>query len=331
VALPALRAVSISTTAVIVHFYGGSAIDACVRSLLAGTKVPARIVVIDNGSDPGWEAVFQRDFPGVLVVRNPRNLGFAGALPGTAATYATGPDTSEAALLVLNQDAEVDRACLARLEEALRHPGIGIVCPVVVDHHGRLWASGGAIHPVTARAQNVVRVHDATHTGTLADVDYAPGCAMLVRAEVWRQAGGLEARFFMYFEDADLAVRVRKLGYRVVCDRGAVCRHEGSSAAGGEYEPFQSYFRLRNRVLFVSRNFGLVRRTIFCLLLPLLLIRDAYRYARLHRWSAFCQVLAGLRTVRHCPRPPATRSDNGGSSPAPSQGESRTRARRPGP
>jgi GT2 family glycosyltransferase len=297
--------VDFSTAAVIVHYYGGASITACVRSLQAGTAVPGRIIVIDNGSDPGWEEDFRCHFPEVLVVRSPRNLGFAGALPANVADYAPEAGASEASLLILNQDTELDSTCLARLEDALRHPSIGVVCPLVVDHAGRIAAAGGTINAVTGRAGNVEAV-GSPRTAALTDVDYAPGCVMLVRADVWRRAGGFDARFFMYFEDADLAVRVRNLGYRVVCDQGAVCRHEGSSAAGGEFEPFQSYFRLRNRALFVSKNFSLMSRTTFwVVVLPLLLLRDAYRYAKLGRWPAFRQVLAGLRTVWHPASPPA--------------------------
>ena len=312
--------------AVIVHYHGGAAITACVRSLLASSRVPDRIVVIDNGSEPGWDVAFQRDFPGVLVVRSPRNLGFAGALPAAVADYAIGGGTPEGALLILNQDTELDQRCLARLEEALRHPSVGIVCPVVVDPRGQVWASGGAIDTVTGRASNVVSARSAD-PAVVADVDYAPGCAMLVRADVWRRAGGLDDRFFMYFEDADLALRVRSLGYRVVCNRDAVCRHEGSSTAGAEYEPFQSYFRLRNRALFVSKNFSLVGRTIFwVVVLPLLLGRDAYRYAKLDRSSSFGRVLAGLRTIWRPPSPPAPRPDATVSGPSRPQGTQSTRS-----
>src|SRR5215475_3190810 len=192
-----------------------AAIDACVRSLLNGTTMPARIVVIDNGSDPNWEAVFVREFPGVVIVRSPRNLGFAGALSATVADYALVPGASmEGALLVLNQDSELYGPCLARLEEALSDPTVGIACPLVVDHRGEIWARGGTIHRITGRARNAKAV-SAPGTVPLVEVDYAPGCAMLVRAEVWRRAGGTDGWFFMYFEDADLALRVRKLGYRV--------------------------------------------------------------------------------------------------------------------
>ena len=145
-----------SIAALIVHYHGGPSIRACARSLLAGTRVPDRVVVIDNGSDPGWHAGFTHEFPDVVVVRSPRNLGFAGALPATVAHDALGAARSEGALLILNQDAEVGPTCVARLEEALRHPSIGIACPLVLDHHGRIWARGGAIDPITARARNVV-------------------------------------------------------------------------------------------------------------------------------------------------------------------------------
>lgn len=293
--------------AIIVHFYAPTSLRACVRSLLASTRVPDRIVVIDNGSDPDWEAGFRRDFPDVMVIRSARNVGFAGALPASIAQDALGTGTSDGALLILNQDVELQPTCLALLEDALKHPDIGAACPVVFDHQDRIWATGGAIDALTGRARNIVPPHPPGTT-RLADVDYAPGCAMLVRAEAWRRAGGFDPRFFMYFEDADFAVRVRRLGYRVVCHEAAVCRHEGSSAAGAEYDPLQSYFRLRNRALFVTKNFGVVSRTMFwSVVLPVLIIRDAYRYARRGRGAAFLQVVRGLGTVSRRARPPATR------------------------
>ena len=92
--------------AVIVHYHGGAAITACVRSLLASSRVPDRIVVIDNGSEPGWDVAFQRDFPGVLVVRSPRNLGFAGALPAAVADYAIGGGTPEDFTKFMNTEAD---------------------------------------------------------------------------------------------------------------------------------------------------------------------------------------------------------------------------------
>ncbi|HJQ97094.1 MAG TPA: glycosyltransferase, partial [Candidatus Polarisedimenticolaceae bacterium] len=276
--------------AVIVHYHAPALAAACIRSLRAGTRIPDRIVVIDNGSEPGLRETLSAAWPGVEIRSSGQNAGFAGAL---------GPDIAELGdrILVLNQDCELEPRCAELLEAALADPRVAIACGTVLDPGGRVWSRGAAVDG-TGRARN--------HQDSAEVVDYAPGCAMLVRADAWREAGGLDPLYFMYFEDADLATRLRHSGWRVVCEPRAICRHEGSSAAGDEHARFQSYFRLRNRTRFVARNSGPLERAAFVFfILPALLARDLLRYARLGRLSAYVEVLRGLSRVTRTAQPPS--------------------------
>jgi ADP-heptose:LPS heptosyltransferase/GT2 family glycosyltransferase len=295
-----------SLAAVVVHYFAPDAAAVCIRSLRSGTRAPDRIVVIDNGSEPGLGEALRATWSGVEVRSFGRNVGFAGALGPEIADLADG-------ILVLNQDCELDPRCVELLEAALAVRRVAIACGTVLDRAGRIWARGGAID-WTGRGRNLDAGRAAEPSPAAAfEVDYAPGCATMVRAEAWREAGGMDPRFFMYGEDADLSARLRRAGWRVVCEPRAVCRHEGSSAAGGEHGPFQSYFRLRNRALFVARHSTALQAVAFvALILPALLARDLYRYARLGSMGAFGEVLLGLLRVARSAEPPDPRAIRSG-------------------
>jgi hypothetical protein len=293
--------------AVIVHYHGPALAAACVRSLRAGTRVPDRIVVIDNGSGPGLRESLSAAWPGVEIRSFGCNVGFAGAL---------GPEIADLAdrIVVLNQDCELEARCVELLETTLAEPRVAIACGTVLDPAGRVWARGGAVGE-TGRGRNREEGNAAEPApGRTLDVDYAPGCAMIVRSEAWREAGGIDPLYFMYFEDTDLSTRLRRAGWRIVCEPRAICRHEGSSAAGEKHAPFQSYFRLRNRTRFVLLNSGRLQRVVFAsLILPALLARDLLLYAKLGRLSAYREVLRGLLRVTRAPEPPTP----SGGRPAP--------------
>ena len=287
--------------AIVVHFYGGDALTRCLASLARGSRAPDRIAVVDNGSASGWREALKAAHPGVRVIVPDRNRGFAGALPGELAELAEG-----GALLILNQDVELERECLDRLAAALERSGAAIACPTVLGPDGRIGSQGGDLDLWTGRVKDRARGAPPGPATTPFEVGYAPGAAMLVRASDWRAAGGMDPEYFMYFEDADLAARLRRLGRSVICVPEATCRHSRSSSAGPEDGAFQSYFRLRNRARFVRRNgTALARAGFTALVLPCLLARDALRYAARGRLAAYREVWRGLADLERAPRPPA--------------------------
>jgi hypothetical protein len=73
------------------------------------------------------------------------------------------------------------------------------------------------------------------------EVDFATGCAMLVKREVFERVGLFDPAFFMYHEDYDFSARVRRGGYRIVYVPQAVVWHK-VSASTGEESPLKWYY-----------------------------------------------------------------------------------------
>src|SRR5262249_4597804 len=176
--------------------------------------------------EPGWRESLKSAFPGVEVITLDRNHGFAGALTGDLADLASG-----GALLILNQDVELERDCLARLVAVLDQSGAAIASPTVLGADGRVASQGGDLDLWTGRVRDRGRgAAPRGFGGAPLEVGFAPGAAMLVRAADWRAAGGMDPAYFMYFEDADLGARLRRLGRSVICVPEATCRHAGSAS-----------------------------------------------------------------------------------------------------
>lgn len=88
------------------------------------------------------------------------------------------------------------------------------------------------------------------------EVEMMCGGAVLMKAEVLRKVGIFDEYFFVYYEDSDLSLRIRKAGYKIMYEPKAVVRHihAGSST---EYSPFFTYHVWKNKPAFVIKNFGL--------------------------------------------------------------------------
>src|SRR3954470_22920286 len=112
----------------------------CLASLRSIEWQDLIVVVVDNGSIDGTLAAVRESFPDVVIVGNGENLGFAeGNNRGIRVALELGAD----AVLVLNNDAEVEPAVIAELSAALgKCPDAGAVSPVVRDRGGALWFAG---------------------------------------------------------------------------------------------------------------------------------------------------------------------------------------------
>lgn len=95
------------------------------------------------------------------------------------------------------------------------------------------------------------------------EVEMMCGGAVLMKADVLRKVGIFDEYFFVYYEDSDLSLRIKKAGYKIMYEPNAVVRHihAGSST---EYSPFFTYHVWKNKPAFVIKNFG-IRPSIFAL------------------------------------------------------------------
>ena len=212
---------------VIVNYNGEQLLPECLAALDAQTRAPAEIVVADNGSRDGSLTLLRAHHPDVGVVEIGRNLGFAGgANRGVAATRAPW-------VCVLNSDATPAPDWLERLTAAPRDARTWALGSVLVSAAtGRIESAGDQYSP-QGYAYKLLR--DRPLSDLPAEpyrVFAAPGAAPVFRRDVFERLGGYEERFFLYYEDVDLAFRAVLAGYhallvpdaRVVHQLGATTR-----------------------------------------------------------------------------------------------------------
>ena len=212
-------------------------------------------IVVDNGSRPGERDALEAALAGrsdVQLIALPANRGFAGAVNvGLGAAFARGA----AAVLVLNDDAEVDPDLLTVLTAAVRaDASVGIVAPRVVDATSGAEVSRGerVWLPLVCLPRTWLRVRGAA-TAPYA-VASVLGVAFLVTRACFERIGGLEESFFAYYEEVDYCLRARAAGFRVMVAPGSAVRHEGFRGFAGGFTPLAAYLKARNLPLLLRRH-----------------------------------------------------------------------------
>jgi GT2 family glycosyltransferase len=196
---------------VILNYNGEALLPECLAALAAQTRAPAEIVVADNGSADGSLALLAARHPEVRAVALGHNFGFAGgANRGVAATSAPW-------VCVLNSDATpapdwLERMASAPVDDATWSLGSVLVSAAT----GRVESAGDQYAP-EGYAYKLLR--DAPVDALPAapyPVFAAPGAAPVFRRDVFDALGGYEERFFLYYEDVDLAFRAVLAGHHAV-------------------------------------------------------------------------------------------------------------------
>jgi GT2 family glycosyltransferase len=236
---------------VIVNWRQPAATLACLASLERAGADLGDVVVIDNESRDDLLIQARRAFPRATVLTQSENLGFARAV-NIGAKYAI--EHGATAVLLLNNDAVLLPDAMRNFADALaRDSRLGVVTAKVflTEAPDRLWAVGG--HFTGRRVDNVGAGEKDVGAYDDVQLDFVYGCAMLVRADVFRTLGGLDERFFLYYEDIDFCLRARDAGWEVRMAPDAHALHEGSKSTRGE-PSLKVYHHARSRMLFFRQH-----------------------------------------------------------------------------
>lgn len=240
---------------VILNFNRGDLLRACLRSLAAdaelrsGVRIHRQIWVVDNASSDDSVGIVQREFPGVHLVVNDRNGGFAAGNNLVLRRLIEEPELLEKDdyVMLLNNDTEVMPGALDLLVGFLeQHPDVGAAGPRVILPDGSLDLACRRSFPTPEVA--FYRMTGLSYlfpnsprfgrynlsflpVDRQADVDALVGAAMLVRGSVLREVGPLDEAFFMYGEDLDWCYRIHSYGWRIVYYPQAVILHHKRAAS----------------------------------------------------------------------------------------------------
>ena len=226
---------------------------ACIASLLRSSYEPLRVLVCDNGSTDDTSAAVRSQFPGVEVLELGRNLGFAAGMnAGIRHALAAGAEQ----VLLLNNDTIVDKLMVERLV-AHTFGAVGLVAPLILyaSQPDLIWSAGGLSSRWTLEQTHTLRgQHDRADWPVIIERDFVPGCAMLLPRSALESVGLFDERFFMYYEDSDLCLRIRRAGFRVLLVPGARMWHKVAISSGGADSPGERYGMAKGSVLFFRKH-----------------------------------------------------------------------------
>jgi GT2 family glycosyltransferase len=247
----------------------------CLRSLAAVTTPHVRIIVVDNASTDGSAgAVRQHYDSGVTLIENAQNLGFAaGNNVGIRRALDEGADF----VLLLNNDTVVAPDFVEHLlKPMLATPDIGITAPKIyyAEPKNQIWFAGGELSMWRGIARHTgIRETDRGQYDREHDIDYATGCAFLVRRAVFEKIGDLDPGYRAYFEDADFCVRARRAGYRIRYIPPAHVWHRISASTGGQLSRKKASRKLAS----ARRFFGRYAQPYHWLTIPFFFVLDVLR------------------------------------------------------
>ncbi|MFL5843135.1 MAG: glycosyltransferase family 2 protein [Solirubrobacteraceae bacterium] len=211
----------VSVAVVIPNFNGADILGDCLTAVAAQTAPTARVVVVDNASADESLTLLRRDWPDVQVVACAENHGFAGGVNRGIAVC------TEDRVAVLNSDARPRADWLERLLAAPQDDDVWAWGSVLVSPRDGTVESAGDCWDVRGFAYKAARgaALEALPAGSF-EVFAPPGACPLVRRDVVDALGGYDERFFLYYEDLDLAFRARLHGLRALLVPDAVVEHD---------------------------------------------------------------------------------------------------------
>lgn len=252
---------------IILNWNGAGLLRRYLPEVIAHTSADtADVIVADNGSTDDSLSLLGEEFPSVRVWPLGGNYGYAGGYNRALAMAET------PYCVLLNSDAAPAEGWLGPLlAYAEKHPETAALQPKLLSDRDRKMfeyagAAGGYLdclgYPYCrGRIFDVVE-QDCGQYDMIAPVMWATGACLWIRTEAFRQAGGLDERFFAHMEEIDLCWRLRRLGYTLACVPQSVVYHlGGASLAMGH--PKKTYLNFRNSLLMLWKNLPDTRREGF--------------------------------------------------------------------
>jgi GT2 family glycosyltransferase len=232
--------------AVVILHWGATATTARCLQSLRGASWPGRrtVLIVDNTRRLDEDASARAAPLEIEILRPERNLGFC---DGCTLGLSSAIDKGAAFVLLLNNDVVVAPNFFGPLLAAAREaPDAGLLSPQIVHlrHPESAWYQGGTFSlwsgiPVQGHRRRAMPLDRPPR-----EVDYATGCAMLVRQDLIRRVGSFDGRLFAYCEDLDLSIRARQAGYRVLFVPASLVYHDVTDEPGRA--SLRIYYSTRN-------------------------------------------------------------------------------------
>ena len=214
-------------SAIVVNYNGKRFLRECIQSLIDQTYGNMEIIIVDNGSTDDSIDYLNSNFKGLIIVKNPENLGFAGGV-NTGIRKARG-----SFIMTLNNDAWADCHCVDRLLSATKSDDrIGMCGAKMLFPDNRINSAGICISRSGAAWDRGMFELDKGQYDRREEIFGPCAGAALYRRSMFEEIGLFDEDFFLYMEDVDLAFRARLAGWKCMFVPDAVVYHHHGGTAG---------------------------------------------------------------------------------------------------
>jgi hypothetical protein len=249
----------------------GEVFDKAIRSALNQDYPNIEVIVMDNGSsDNTFDYVKTRYKDKVMVVKLPKNYGYC--LGNNLALKYIGSDSKY--ILFQNPDAILAKDYVRKLIEVLeQNPDVAAIQGLEVHPNKKWLRVGGFLNTAGYSVDFLPQQYNSSRL--CSEILFAFGAAILVRKYIFEVVGGFPSDYFLYYDEADLGIRLRALGFRVLGCINTSYMHfiQGTVSKLHGFNPVISYFSNRNRLLTILKYFyGLYLLKALCLNIIIMLM-----------------------------------------------------------
>jgi len=203
---------------IIVSYNTADLTVACLESVFASQRISYEVLVVDNASKDESVKIIRKKFPSVRLIANENNRGF-GAANNQALRECKGRH-----VVFLNPDTTVEPESFYTMAAFMdAHPKVGLAGPKVLNPDGTRQDSVSYRYPGHR--------YGAADLGVLpGNIACVLGACQIASARLLRELGGFDEDFFLYGEDQDICLRVRKRGFEIGVIGDAVIMHHGGQS-----------------------------------------------------------------------------------------------------
>ena len=243
----------LNSAIIIPNWNGLKTLKACIESAL-NQSVKSAVILVENGSSDDSLEFVQKNYPEVIIVKNNKNLGFAGGVnSGIRYSFMNNYEY----LLLLNNDAVAEKDWVKYMIRAIKKSeNIGAATSKIltnnnlIDSVGNGYSSWGLPFPC---ARNEEATENYNEEIQILGVS---GGASIYKVKMLKEIGLFDEDFFAYYEDLDLSIRAWLAGWKIIYEPKAIVFHQ-IGATSGKIKGFTTYQTIKNLHWLLIKNIPL--------------------------------------------------------------------------
>ncbi len=232
---------------------------ACIQSIAASNAEGLiHIYAVDNGSRPEIVQQLQKEiqkFSTVTLILSEKNLGFAAGMNiGIRKALAGGADY----VLILNNDTILNENTILELVKGFAlKANVAITVPKILyyDDQSTLWYAGSKKALPYSKHRGLGQ-KDKGQFDEVEEIDFATGCAMLIKAGVLKEIGLLDERYFFGMEDREFSIRCLREGYTILYIPTSVVYHKVGLTRNRDVHFDRIYLGYLSQLFYIRTTMG---------------------------------------------------------------------------